>query len=75
MWALLYLIVLSFEMIYVKHVLNRLPMTTCSQPSLFLLFLAHTCAKTFVFYACRTTCLPVAHDYVRAPFFIFFPFL
>jgi len=28
MWALLYLSVLSFEMVYVKHVLNRLPMTT-----------------------------------------------
>jgi len=31
MWALLYLSVLSFEMVYVKHVLNRLPMTTCAR--------------------------------------------
>lgn len=28
MWALLYLSILSFEMVYVKHVLNRLPMST-----------------------------------------------
>ena len=29
MWALLYVSILSFEMVYVKHVLNRLPMSTC----------------------------------------------
>ena len=28
MWAISYLLVLAFEMVYVKHVLNELPMST-----------------------------------------------